>query len=75
MRVHPERAAEAQREIVIGAAARRNWRSGNARHSVLPPRRRQAVPMDEARFVDAVLDPHPKGLADFGRRGRMSPSG
>ena len=66
MRMHPERAAEAQREVVIGAAARRNRRPGNTRHAVLPPRRRQPVPMDQARLVDAVFDPDAKGLADFG---------
>ena len=64
MRVHPERAAEGQREIVIGARPRRNGRSGNAWHPVLRPGRRQPVPMNETRFVEAVLDPDAKGLAD-----------
>ena len=70
MRVHPERAAEAQGEVVVGAAARRNWGSGNPRHAVLPPRRRQPVPMDQARFADAVFDPNAKRLADFGREAK-----
>ena len=68
VRMHPERPAESQREIVVGAAARRNRRAGNSRHAVLPPRRRQPMPMDEARLVDAVLDPHAEGLADLGRQ-------
>ena len=67
MRVHPERAAEAQGEVVVRAAARRNRRSRNPRHAVLPPRRRQPMPMDKARLVDAVFDPNAKGLAHFGR--------
>ena len=66
MRVHPERAAEVQGEVVVGAAARRDRRAGNPRHAVLPPRRRHPVPMDEAWFADAVLDAHAEGLADFG---------
>ena len=67
MRVHPERAAEAQGEVVVRAAARRNRGSGNPRHAVLPPRRRQPMPMDKARFVDAVFDPNAKRLAHLGR--------
>ena len=67
MRVHPERAAEAQGEVVVGAAARGNRGSGNPRHAVLPPRRREPVPMDQARFADAVFDPDAKGLADLSR--------
>jgi hypothetical protein len=43
----------------------RRW-SGNPRHPVLPPRR-QPVPMDQARFVDAVFDANAKGLAHLGR--------
>ena len=70
MRVHPERAAEAQREVIVRAAARGNRRSGNPRHAVLPPGRRQPVPMDQARFADAVFDPDPKGLADLGREAK-----
>ena len=66
MRVHPERAAEVQGEVVVRTAARRYRRTGNPRHAVLPPRRRHPVPMDEARFADAVLDAHAEGLADFG---------
>ncbi len=66
MGVHPERAAEAQREIIIGATAWGNRGSGNARHAVLSPGRGEPVPMDEAWFVDAVFDPHAKSLADVG---------
>src|SRR5580698_4327889 len=67
MRVHPKRTAEAQWKVVLRAAARGNRRPGNPRHAVLPPRRRQPVPMDQARFVDAVFDPNAKGLAYPGR--------
>src|ERR1700733_2053473 len=40
VRMHPERAAVVKREIVVGAAPRRNERRGNVRHAVLLPRRR-----------------------------------
>src|ERR1700722_17793045 len=70
MRVHPERAAEAKWEIVVRAAARRDWRSRNPRHAVLPPRRGQPMPMDQARFAYAVFDPNAKGFADLGRNAK-----
>ena len=56
MRVHPERAAEAQREVVIGGSAGRDGRSGNAGDAVLLQGRRQAVPVDQARLADPVFD-------------------
>ena len=57
MRVHPVRSAETQREIVVGAAPRRYGRSGDAGDAVLLPGRRKAVPVDQARFVDAIDQP------------------
>ena len=66
VRMHPKGAAKAQREVVIGGAARRDRRSGNAGHAVLLPRRRQAVPMNQARLVDPVFDADAKRLADIG---------
>jgi len=64
--VHIEGAAIAQREVIVSAAARRDRRSGDARHAVLLPGRRQAVPMDQARLVDLVFDADAKRLADIG---------
>lgn len=57
MRVHPIGAATAQREIVVGAASRRNCGPGNVRNAILLPRRREAMPVDQARFFDMVFDP------------------
>jgi len=33
---------------------------------VLPPGRRKAVPVDQARLVDLVLDAYPEGRPDLG---------
>lgn len=65
--MHPKGAAKAQWKVVIGGAARWNRRSGNARHPILLPRWRHAVPVDQARLSDAVLDTDAKRLADIGR--------
>ena len=67
MGMHPEGAAKAQREVVVGAAARRNRRSGDAGNAVLLPWRREAVPVDQARLLDLVFQAHAKWLADLGR--------
>src|SRR5437764_493983 len=64
--MHPKSAAEAQREVVVRSAAGWDRRSGNPGHAVLLPRRRQPVPMDQARLVDLVLQPDAKWLADIG---------
>jgi hypothetical protein len=69
--MHPKGAAEPQREIVSGGAARRDRRSGNAGHPVLLPRR-QTVPVDQARLVDAVFHADAKRLADIGRDAERS---
>jgi len=61
--MHPEGAAEAQREIVVGAAARRNGRSGDTGNAVLLPWRREAVPVDQARLLDLVFQAHAESLA------------
>src|SRR5262249_36867954 len=66
MRMHPEGAAKAQREVVIGIAARWDRRSRNAGHPVLLPGRRQTVPVGQARLPDAVFDTDAKRLADIG---------
>src|SRR5512132_691175 len=66
MGVHPVCAAEAQREVVFGAAVRRNGWPGNARDAVLLPRRRQAVPVDQAWLVESVFHLDAKALADIG---------
>src|SRR6516165_4624492 len=70
--MHPERAAEVQREIVIGAAARRNGWRGNARDAILLPRRGEAMPMDQAWLIDMVLDSDAERPANF--RGNTSSS-
>ena len=61
--VHPVRPAEAQGEIIVGAAARWYRRPRDARDAVLLPWRRQAVPMDQARLVDLVFHAHAEPLA------------
>src|SRR5947207_3281342 len=66
MRVHPVGAAKAQREIVIAAASCWNRGSRNIRNAVLPPGRREAMPVDEARLVNMVFDPDAKRLGDIG---------
>src|SRR6516165_8834410 len=53
--MHPEAAAEAQREIVVGAAARRNRRPGDAGNAVLLPWRGETVPMDQTRLLERVF--------------------
>ena len=62
VRVHPEGAAETQREVVVRAAAWRDRRSRNAGHAVLLPRRREAVPVDQAGLVDPVFQAHAEPL-------------
>src|SRR5262252_6647327 len=64
--MHPKGAAKAQWKVVVRSAARRDRGSGNAGHAVLPPRRRQPVPVDQARLVDFVFDTDAKRLADIG---------
>ncbi len=71
MRVHPERAAEAQGKVVIGAAAGGNRRAGNPRHAVLPPWRRHPVPMDQARLADPVFDANTERLAHLGGEAKV----
>jgi hypothetical protein len=63
VRVHPERSAEAQWKVVIGASARWYRWSRYAGHAVLLPGRRQTVPMDQARFADLVFHPDAKPRA------------
>src|SRR5690349_17074894 len=65
MGVHPERAAKPQRKVVVGAAARRDWWSGDVGHAVLLPRRGEAVPVDQARLVDIVYEAYPERLSDL----------
>ena len=67
VRVHPEGAAEGERKVVIGAAARQDRRPRDARHAVLLPGRSQTVPVDQARHPNPVLDPNAKPLADLRR--------
>src|ERR1700730_9223319 len=66
MRVHPVRAATAQRKIVVGATARRNRQSRRFRDAVLPPGRSEAMPVDKARLFDTVCDPNAERLAGAG---------
>src|SRR6516225_967011 len=67
MRMHVERAAIVQRKVVIGAAARCDRRSRDAGDTILLPRRREAMPMDQARLADRVFNTNAKGLADLRR--------
>src|SRR5207302_7624185 len=66
MRVHPVRAAAAKGEIVVGAASRRNRQSRRFRDAVLPPGRREAMPVDQAWLFDMVFDSNAKWLAYIG---------
>src|ERR1700741_786729 len=67
MRMHVEGAAIVQRKVVIGAAARWDRRSRDPGHAVLLPRRRKAVPVDQARLADPVFHTNAKRLADLRR--------
>ena len=63
MRVHEERAAEAEWEVVVGAGAGCDRRRRNAGNTVLLPGRRKAVPMHQGRHVELVLDADPELLS------------
>src|SRR5262245_65159275 len=65
MRMHPEGSTESQREVVVGASARRNRRPGDAGYTVLLPWRREAVPVDQARLVDPIFEAHAESLPDL----------
>src|SRR6202022_3808900 len=66
MRMHPIRAASAHREVIAGPPSRRNRWPGNVRDAILLPRRRQAMPVDQARLFNMVFDPNAKRLAGAG---------
>lgn len=55
VRVHPERSAETQREVVVGAAACGYRWSGDTGDTVLLPGRREPVPVDQAGLLDPVF--------------------
>src|SRR5262249_36726457 len=66
MGMHPEGAAEAQWKVVIGAGPRRDGRPGDSGNAILLPWRGEAMPMDQARLVDFVLQTHPEALPHLG---------
>src|SRR5215472_5033441 len=70
MRMHVKRAAIAQREVVIGAAARRDRRAGDAGHSILLPGRCETVPMDQGRPIKLIFDADAELPSDRRRAGQ-----
>src|SRR3984893_13681529 len=72
MRMRPERAAKAQREVVFGAGTGQDRRPGDARNAILLPGRRQTMPMDESRHVELVVDANPELLSHFCDKARCA---
>ena len=66
MRMHPERAAEGERKVVLGGTAGRDRSSGQFGDAVLLPWRLEAVPVDQAWILDMVFDADVERFADFG---------
>src|SRR5271165_4070238 len=66
MRVQPECPAKGERKFVIRTAARRDRWPGNPGNAILLPRRRETVPVNEARLTDLIFDPNPKPGSDMG---------
>src|SRR6202011_3621552 len=61
MRMHPVRAAGGQREVVVGRRTGGDRWRGDIRDAVLLPWRGEAVPMNQGRLPDLVLQSHAKG--------------
>ena len=85
VRVHPKRAGDVEREVVIIRGARRERRLRDIGNAVLPIWRRQAVPVHQGRFVEVVFErravalpglgvntPHAVGPTDMKRRRRLA---
>src|ERR1700730_10896585 len=72
MRMHPERAPEGEREVVVGGTARRDCSSGQFGDAVLLPGRLKAVPVDQAWILDMVFDADAERFADFGANPKTS---
>ena len=67
MGVHPVCAGRGDGEAVVIGLAGSQKSLRQVRHAVLPERRRQAVPVNEGRRVERILQPHGEILPGFER--------